>query len=83
MKYQIKQVEGLYYLCSKNKGADQLICAFVFAFAKSRFSHDTVHMRLNKSESFYAIREEQRHILACTPRLADKCLHVVLLLRWF
>ena len=24
LKFQIKKVEGLYYLCSKNKGADQL-----------------------------------------------------------
>ena len=30
------------YLCSENKGAvtAQLICAFVFAYAKSSFSHD-------------------------------------------
>ena len=37
LKFLIKEVEGLYYLCSKNKGA-QLICAFVLAYAKSRFS---------------------------------------------
>ena len=24
LKFPIKEVEGLYYLCSKNKGADQL-----------------------------------------------------------
>ena len=24
MKFRIKKVEGLYYLCSENKGADQL-----------------------------------------------------------
>ena len=24
LKYQIKKADGLYYLCSKNKGADQL-----------------------------------------------------------
>ena len=24
LKFQIKKEEGLYYLCSKNKGADQL-----------------------------------------------------------
>ena len=24
LKFRIKEVEGLYYLCSKNKGADQL-----------------------------------------------------------
>ena len=32
---------GLYYICSENKGADQvtaqLICVFVFAYAKSHF----------------------------------------------
>ena len=38
----------MYYLCSGNKGADQfaqLICAFVFAYAKSRFSHDATHLK--------------------------------------
>ena len=35
----------LYYVCSENKVADaQLICAFVFAYAKGRFSHDTADM---------------------------------------
>ena len=31
---------------TKTKGADQLrlICAFVFAYAKSRVSHDAAHM---------------------------------------
>ena len=33
-------------LCSKNKGTvtAQLICVFVFAYVKSRFSHDTAHI---------------------------------------
>ena len=37
-------------MCSKNKDADQLcgtaqlICVFVFAYAKSRFSHDAAQM---------------------------------------
>ena len=41
---------GLYYPCSENKGADhlrgsaKLICVFVFAYAKSRFSNDVAHM---------------------------------------
>ena len=26
-------------------GAVQLICAFLFAYAKSRFSHDAAHIR--------------------------------------
>ena len=60
LQFLIYEVEGLYYLCGENKGADQLadqlrgyraaavtgqtICAFVFAYAKSRFSHDVAHM---------------------------------------
>ena len=31
--------EGLYYLCSENKEAEQLICIFVFAFEKNWFSY--------------------------------------------
>ena len=43
-------MEELYYLYSKNKGADQcavtaqLICAFVFAYAKIKFSHDAAQL---------------------------------------
>ena len=33
----------MYYLCSENKGAYQLRI-FVFAYAKSRFSHDAAHV---------------------------------------
>ena len=40
LKFWISEVEGLYYSCSKNKGAVQLTahlnCAFVLAYAKSR-----------------------------------------------
>ena len=43
LKFQIKEVEGFYYPCSENKGAD-LICAFVFAYANCWFSHDTAHL---------------------------------------
>ena len=45
-KCQIKEVEGLHFLCSENKGVDQLLsyCAadlrLCFAYAKSRFSQD-------------------------------------------
>ena len=48
-KFRIYEEEGLYYPCSENKGADQLrgfaklICVFVFAYAKSRFSYDEAH----------------------------------------
>ena len=39
----------LYYPCSENKGADQLCsyCAFVFAQAKIRLSHDAAYIILN------------------------------------
>ena len=37
----------MYYLCSENKGANQLICAFVFAYAGSRFSYDMAHLKVN------------------------------------
>ena len=31
--------------CSEYKGADWLIvCVFIFAYAKSKFSHDAAHM---------------------------------------
>ena len=50
LKFRIYEVEGLYYLCSENKGADQLrgyreadlrLC---FRICKSRFSHDVAHL---------------------------------------
>ena len=50
LKFRIKKVEGLYYLCSKTKGADhpavtaRLICVFVFAYAKGRFFHHVAHL---------------------------------------
>ena len=50
LKFWIYEVEGLSYLCSEKKGADQLhgCCAadlrLYFAYAKSRFSHDADHM---------------------------------------
>ena len=62
LKFRIWEEEGLYYLCSENKGADQLcgfiaqlICGFVFAHAKSRVSHDVAHNGSNykKYEYFF------------------------------
>ena len=52
LKFRIQEVEGLYYLCSENKGADQLrgyreadlrLC---FRYAKSRFSHDAAQYKI-------------------------------------
>ena len=58
LKFWIYEVEGLYYLCSKNKGADQLhgnsfavtvklISVFVFAYAKCWFSRDVARMYMS------------------------------------
>ena len=50
LKFQIWEEDGLFYLRSKTKGvisctfSAQLICAFIFASAKYRFSHDTAHI---------------------------------------
>ena len=51
LKFQIYEVEGLYYLCSENKGTDQLrgyreadlrLCFRICK--KKRFSHDEAHI---------------------------------------
>ena len=49
-KFRIEEVDELYYLCSENKGAAQLRgnrvadLRCVFAYARSRFSHDAVQL---------------------------------------
>ena len=52
--FQVLKVEGLYYLCSENKGANQLcgypaqlICAFVCADAKKKKKTGFLVTRLN------------------------------------
>ena len=51
LKIRIKEIEGLYYLCSKQKVLiscmviGQLICTIVFAYAKSRFSHKAADLK--------------------------------------
>ena len=60
LKFRIQIVEGLYYTCSENKGADhfavtaKLICVFVFAYAKKkkRFSHNAAHFIMAFPVSF-------------------------------
>ena len=53
LKFRIKEVDGLYYPCSENKAlisfaiTAKLICVFVFAYAKSRFSHDAAQLKLS------------------------------------
>ena len=46
LKFRIKEEEGLYYLCSENKGANQLrgYRTFVFAYANCWFSHAVAHV---------------------------------------
>ena len=50
LKFWVKKVEGLYYLCSENKAlisfavTAKLICVFVFAYAKRWFSYDAAHI---------------------------------------
>ena len=49
LKFQIQEVEVVYYVCSEKKRLIsspvnmKLICALVFAYAKSRFSYDADH----------------------------------------
>ena len=38
----MSEVEGLYYPCSENKNKSD----FVFAYAKSRFSHNEAQLRI-------------------------------------
>ena len=93
LKLRIKEVEGyvlsglLYYLCSKNKGliscavSLQLICTFVFAYAKIRFSHDmaqtTAHVAVSDSfvvldlslvvrKQVFRVSDQVQHKPGCT-----------------
>ena len=45
LKIRIKEVEGLNYPCSENKGADLRLR---FRICKMLFSHDTAQMRQNQ-----------------------------------
>ena len=55
LKFWIKEVEGLYYVAKTKVLIDQaavtaqLICAFVFAYAKNRFSHDVAHIVMDNA----------------------------------
>ena len=51
LKFGILEVEKLYFICSEDKGTDQLrgvtaqlICDFAFAYEKSKLSHDGAHI---------------------------------------
>ena len=52
LKFRIWVVEGLYYRCSENKGADQLrgnreADLRLFRICKKPFSHDAAHFSLD------------------------------------
>ena len=57
LKIQVQEEEGLHYLNTENKRADQvnaqLIFAFDLAYAKSRFSHDMAHLISSFFFGFY------------------------------
>ena len=59
MKFRIRR---LYYISSKNKGADQLrstvqlICPFDLAYAKNRFSHDATQI------TYYVLKRSNKII---------------------
>ena len=42
LEFRIKVVQGLYYLCSENNGADHDL--HLNAYAKSWFSHDVAYL---------------------------------------
>ena len=70
LKFCIKEEEGLYYLCSENKGADQLrgyreadlrLC---FRICKSRFSHDEAQLVLiDKISRLYTPGNRERSLI--------------------
>ena len=63
LKFWLKKVVGLYYLCSENKGAAaKLICVYVYAYAKCWFSHDAAHIL-----RVYACFQILLYIIVCEP----------------
>ena len=53
LKFRIQKAEGLYYPCSETKAlisfavTAKLICVFVYAYTKTRFSHDEAQIIMN------------------------------------
>ena len=78
LKFQIQEAEGLYYLCSENKGADQLrgyreadlrLC---FRICKNRFSHVAAHLFcsvLDEDVNLYKSRLEAETSITATSLL--------------
>ena len=58
LKFQVKEVEGLCYLCSKNKGADQ-------RHEKTCFLHIHVHVWENKgTDQLHDNRAADQHLFS-------------------
>ena len=53
--------EEHYNLCGKNKGADQLICVFVFVYAKCWFSHAKAHF-INVCKNIFSLMKKKMKI---------------------
>ena len=62
LKFRILEEEGLYYLCSKKKAliscavTAQLICGFVFAYAKAGFLMTCLICKRNKAMFIYTVK---------------------------
>ena len=72
LKFRIQKVEGLYYpYIAKTKApisfavTAKLICVFVFAYAKSRFSH-------NEAQMCFSIEYEVESFQDCFNGIIDK-----------
>ena len=57
LKFRIQEEEKLYYMCSENKGTDQLrdywaaYLRLCFCICKNRFSHDLAHIFIIVTET--------------------------------
>ena len=52
----------------------QLICAFVFAFVKSRFSHDVTHLNSSFYDTYFTFNTLAGQIMAVTHWVTIKIL---------
>ena len=89
LKFRILKVEGSYYLCSENKGADQLrgyreadlrLCLY----AKCWFSHDAAHLvlpQMGECELLIARSQDDPHpgrdVVSLSKTLHSHCLVLV------
>ena len=68
LKFQIQEEEELYYLYSKNKGADQLCsyCEAVFAYANFCFSHDAAQIYKESTQWRFTFKSPNRVLYPAT-----------------